>query len=433
MFLRTLRHRGSFCKPPSLSLQHRCEKNIENIIQEVELSTKYCAALLKDLPALQAPGGGKSTSFFDKLRQEYQGACQAVQGYSQYIFKPTSRKAFETDKQNPSIRNACRRLGEHIQDLDGTLEGIHKQYGWSKMKPLEKMPARSPWEAVVSCIALQEIFGGRSPNRGIAAERADRIKAFEARLVDKTLHLSNIRRVVDAREEEKEKEKEKQKYDKVRGGAPRMTFCMLNESEKEKEPIIVLGFTAPAWRNADLRDWAVEQRGQEIARYRDGTCISRRKEAIQKLGDIKNEWSKQRLTSTVDTFRQHHKLRPYGEGPRGFSIQFPGLVSRRRCAVCLASTEFSITAEDGLDLEGALDLTPRFPELAKAAERCAEVESTIVEEEIGFEEKHSLRPGPAEKVSTRGQALSELHELAKEKVFIKGAGDARFDFRIEIL
>lgn len=83
-------------------------------------------------------------------------------------------------------------------------------------------------------------------------------------------------------------------------------------------------------------------------------------------------------------------MRPYGEGPRGFSIQFPDLVSRRRCAVCLASTEFNITAEDGHDLEGALDLTPPFHGLANAAERCAEVESTIIEEHFGLQEKQSL-------------------------------------------
>lgn len=54
------------------------------------------------------------------------------------------------------------------------------------------------------------------------------------------------------------------------------------------------------------------------------------------------------------------------------------------------------------------------------------------------DERYSTRlfrkgPGEAEMEDTERQALSELPELAKHKIFMKGTDDAHLDFRIEIL
>lgn len=43
--------------------------------------------------------------------------------------------------------------------------------------------------------------------------------------------------------------------------------------------------------------------------------------------------------------------------------------------------------EDGFNLEGALVVSTPFKRLSNTAERCAEVESTVIVEQLGFEEK----------------------------------------------
>ncbi|KAL8975091.1 MAG: hypothetical protein Q9197_000670 [Variospora fuerteventurae] len=136
------------------------------------------------------------------------------------------------------------------------------------------------------------------------------------------------------------------------GGFPRMTFCSLDDTQKE--PRIVLGFTAASWssNSKPLEDWATASRNKSLGPYKDCGFPKRRERAVDTLLQCESKegrWSQTRMIEAIRDFRDTEQLKPFGQGPRGLAIEFPSLDARKRCLVYLSSTEYSIAAErDGL-------------------------------------------------------------------------------------
>ncbi|KAL8653805.1 MAG: hypothetical protein Q9210_001887, partial [Variospora velana] len=156
------------------------------------------------------------------------------------------------------------------------------------------------------------------------------------------------------------------------GGFPRMTFCTLDKTQKQ--PKIVLGFTAASWsvHSKPLRKWGKQCRDESLAPYREGSFLDRRERAVEALTGREIEdggWNQGQMTATVDGFRTREGLKPFGQGPRGLAIEFPSLDARKRCMVCLSSTEYIVTAE-GAGLASAIAKSA----YTNNAESCAEVE-----------------------------------------------------------
>lgn len=51
------------------------------------------------------------------------------------------------------------------------------------------------------------------------------------------------------------------------------------------------------------------------------------------------------MTAAVQDVRKRQQFKWQGQGPQGFAIVFPSFHARRRCMVCLSSSEYSIAAE----------------------------------------------------------------------------------------
>lgn len=167
----------------------------------------------------------------------------------------------------------------------------------------------------------------------------------------------------------------------IGAGIPRMTFFTVFEAAQK--PVVVLGFTAPAWRDKALKKWAGECRGQDVAEYEGLSCMTRRKDALNAIHQAKiaagTDWTSSKRAATIQQFRVDDKLSNLDRdphGPRGLAFSFPHLESRVRCTVCLCSTDFRVTGEDGRTLE----------DMATGEEiwkwSCAELEATIVIEDL---------------------------------------------------
>lgn len=90
-------------------------------------------------------------------------------------------------------------------------------------------------------------------------------------------------------------------------------------------------------------------------------------------------WTQSKLAHTIRRFRADQKLSSLErnpQGPRGLSFAFPNLKSEPRCAVCLCSTDFRVTGEDGRSLEDVAIIKKLW------CLSCAEVEATIVIEDL---------------------------------------------------
>lgn len=161
--------------------------------------------------------------------------------------------------------------------------------------------------------------------------------------------------------------------------APR-AVALTGETGTETKPVIVLGFTTPSWRDGTLKKWAQERRREDLKNYNDDySFIKRRRAATDELKKVEHDWESQTIGPIAQRFRDQYQLRPHGEGPRGFAFAFPGFRSRKRCVVCLCSTEFHVLAEQGEGLEGSLELGKLAPkDLEERCESCAEVEESLV-------------------------------------------------------
>lgn len=75
------------------------------------------------------------------------------------------------------------------------------------------------------------------------------------------------------------------------------------------------------------------------------------------------------MIEAIRDFRDTEQLKPFGQGRRGLAIEFPSLGARKRCLVCLSSTEYSIAAER----DGLANAASKSP-YVDYAETCAEFE-----------------------------------------------------------
>ncbi|KAL8840303.1 MAG: hypothetical protein Q9170_001387 [Blastenia crenularia] len=222
------------------------------------------------------------------------------------------------------------------------------------------MPARSPWELIIACVALENQFGNGT----------DRL---QARFIDKGDMFGRLRDSI-------------QGIAKIRnlyGGFPRMTFCTLDETRKE--PTIVLGFTAASWSNSSgpLQAWAKKARGDSLVPYRNRTFLVHRANAVTQLRAVETKvkatlgldaWDPTRIQTKIERLRDLGNLKPFGQGPRGLAIEFPNLNPRMRCLVCLASTEYDVAAEE--KPLGSASMQQSAYE--NYAESCAEVETALL-------------------------------------------------------
>lgn len=131
--LRTVRSRVTYCDPPYLRDQLGWRT-----IAEVTLCARWCAALLKDLPALGDSKIAKGEVAFERLRQEYEGVYAAVQGYLQFIFIPALNKASQH-------RGEWSDLQRRIYDVEDQLQEFAERSPMAKSEKLERMSSRSPW------------------------------------------------------------------------------------------------------------------------------------------------------------------------------------------------------------------------------------------------------------------------------------------------
>lgn len=236
----------------------------------------------------------------------------------------------------------------------------------------------------MACVALENHFGGKdSSNAGNRVSGAyfgyqDSTDRLEASMTDKGDMLSHLKTFIsDHSSEWSVSDGESPRgATELYGGFPRMTFCTLDETQKE--PSIVLGFTAASWspNSKPLRDWATESRKESLKRYKGCQILGRRKRAVDTLRQSERQhggWSQTHMIEAVRDFRDTEQLKPFGQGPRGFAIEFPGLCARKRCMVCLACSEYRVAAE-GAGLASAIVMSA----YATNAESCAELEACLL-------------------------------------------------------
>lgn len=154
-----------------------------------------------------------------------------------------------------------------------------------------------------------------------------------------------------------------------------------NEVKAEKKLTIVVGCTAPSWADQCLKQWATSCRQKDMQEYNPkeyDRLRSGRESALKQLQEAQQDWQTERLVEEVSTFRRDNELGDWNQGRPGIAIAFPGFASRKRCVVCLCTTQFKIAAEDGLALPDAVDSTKGFDMIERHRVSCAELEAAIV-------------------------------------------------------
>ncbi|KAL9014043.1 MAG: hypothetical protein Q9173_001293 [Seirophora scorigena] len=368
MCLLTVRSHESRQQAPDLKLTERPARTVLVQSAEVTLHAGCCLALLRGLRPLGDFNIPKQQPAFAVLREHYRDFYRSIQAWIQFIFQPTANYLAELGGKGIGTLaapddNLRIRLGTRISELERRLNDAHAQYQWDDVQPLDRtaMPARSPWELMIACIALENQFGSST----------DRLQASITGKGDMLSHLRIFIRDTSS-EWDVGDGKSPGSRAKLYGGFPRMTFCTLDTTQKQ--PKIVLGFTAASWsvHSTPLRKWAKECRDESLAPYREGSFLDRRERAVKALKERERadgKWNQEVMTATVECFRLKENLKPFGHGPPGFAIEFPSLDARKRCMVCLSSTEYIIAAE-GAGLASTIVKSI----YAKNAESCAEFE-----------------------------------------------------------
>ncbi|KAL8825610.1 MAG: hypothetical protein Q9170_007727 [Blastenia crenularia] len=377
MFLKTIRDTGRGSNEPPPLGEGKSHRNFCSLLGEVCLCAKYCNALLEDLMIFLEAHNTKEPA--DRgaglvLSQELQRVYDAMEGYKQIIFQPILHNARlrlgPAVEKYPEFRSGVQRLEHTIDSIHYQLRRlVDKQEAKATLEPIDKMPLRSPWEAVSVCIALVEVFF-----KNACTEPKSGLRSFKERL---SSYLAATQKVADSRSKEEEG---------FHGGIPRMTFGAIRKTSREVDqtsrPVIVLGWTAPLWHHAKLKKWASQCRENDFSRFEpSGMTLqsfrSLRSNAVAPFAMMGSDRQVPQLIQVIRKFRSDDGLGDYGVGDPGIAVAFPGLESRARCFNCLCSTDFSVEAEDG-QLESVIKKSKWTLEQLQAwGIACAEVEAYV--------------------------------------------------------
>ncbi|KAL8765259.1 MAG: hypothetical protein Q9209_007615 [Squamulea sp. 1 TL-2023] len=343
------------------------------LLTDVALSVRYSLALLKDLPALKTSCIPKDKPAFERLRQERRRVYEAIQAYVKWIFEPTidlamawnnetaelGEQALHDELEDQALHDELEYLKEQVEELRNQLTDFQWSETYHEPQNMGTMPSRSPWEIYIACLVLEEFF-------------SDRMKRVEAQLTNSHFKppFSNIKNVA---------KENVLNQDNLNGGIPPMTFFTVHGLGQH--PTVVLGFSATAWADSALHAWAKKCRDQDLAKHEHSRTMERRKNAVKVMKKAKCQvgeggWTTSVITDTIVDFRKRSNRKPFPRGPRGMALAFPKLKSRARCPACLCSTEFRVTAEDGLEIADIVGSGKIW------GPSCAEVEAMIVIEQL---------------------------------------------------
>lgn len=132
--LRTFRTRWSYHQPPVLGSQGNSK-----LLEELTVSAGYCAALLEDLPVLEKSSIPKGEAAFHELREQHQGAYEAVRGYSQYIFQPVLERGPHGEE------GVYKQFKRHVDELKQRLERYNQEHPDVHSGKPGQMLSKSPW------------------------------------------------------------------------------------------------------------------------------------------------------------------------------------------------------------------------------------------------------------------------------------------------
>lgn len=150
--LKSLRGPRSKCQPPNLQgSTPRTQAQLLSLLDEIILSTRFCLALLEDLPALSTSGIHHQEPAFKRLEQEHCSLYEAVQGYIVWIFEPGAALAQaeiegSTEQEKiKSVQTALDGLEKHTSNLQSKLRKTHGLQTADELRATGEMPSRSPW------------------------------------------------------------------------------------------------------------------------------------------------------------------------------------------------------------------------------------------------------------------------------------------------
>ncbi|KAI4184062.1 MAG: hypothetical protein LQ346_006180 [Caloplaca aetnensis] len=332
MCLLAVRSRESRQHAPDLKLDGRRVARVLAQSAEVTLHAGCCLALLKGLRPVGEFSVPKQQPAFAVLQEHHRDFHLSIEAWIQFIFQPTADHLANLEEETDIAilddfdDNLLNRLQTRIRELEGRLNDAYRQNGWDDVQPLDPtaMPARAPWELMMACVALENHFGGKdSSNAGNRVSGAyfgyqDSTDRLEASMTDKGDMLSHLKTFIsDHSSEWSVSDGESPRgATELYGGFPRMTFCTLDETQKE--PSIVLGFTAASWspNSKPLRDWATESRKESLKRYKGCQILGRRKRAVDTLRQSERQhggWSQTHMIEAVRDFRDTEQLKPFGQ------------------------------------------------------------------------------------------------------------------------
>ncbi|KAL8757867.1 MAG: hypothetical protein Q9199_001895 [Rusavskia elegans] len=366
MCLRTIRDDSSTStdRPP---LGERKEPDeFLQMVEEVNLCAKYCVVLLKDFLKLSWDTSEKPAS--EVLCQEFQRLHDAMYGYKCLFFKPILDNAlkwigFTKDADEKLVlKDAAGFLSKSIDDLEDQIRQLRESGKASiTSNPPPKMPLRHPWsdriDPVTSALGITQLKG-ELPHY------------FETTQSLKANPLMSS--------------------DRYKFGMPQTTFGAIHWIDsidqpsigrRSTTPVIVLGWTAPLWHERSLRKWASQRRDLGLKAFRPGsttlqTLTNCRKAALDRLEHVVNDWRTETITNIVQSLQATNKDQGCGGGDSGIAISFPEMESRARCTLCLASTKFSVDAENA-NLAANVDTSVKIGQLKRQIRSCAEVEAVL--------------------------------------------------------
>ncbi|KAL8903348.1 MAG: hypothetical protein Q9207_003983 [Kuettlingeria erythrocarpa] len=351
MCLETVRSLDSHCNPPKLS-----DHDLTTKLKDSICCAQYCVALLADLPELRSSGIKAGTAPHQRLRQEYQAALDVAFAYSHWIFRPRIKQVKEWHLRNKTLSTQstmqyrCDSLQASDDSLRTKLHEICRRDQLKMPKAGDKMPSRSPWEVVFTCITLEIELSD------------DPVKRTGSMITGHSSFFKHVRKLnADLGSAARRR---------LGGGIPRMAFYTV--TTLRQDPTVVLGFTIPRWKDKDMQAWAEnERRKLQGDALRDQEAMTATREAL--LDDLDHQASHQWNTSSIARVLQA-RYDEVATRSCGTAIECPSLVGRKRCTLCLGTTDFEAEEEKDLALKDRIDAKVGLARLRRYLYSCAELE-----------------------------------------------------------